>query len=94
MGEIITVTVIIIGNIILDISDRYSQFCLTEFSFETNLPTKVIVCDFSRFSEEDFKSELAKVDWALILSRTQENIDVAFSKINNKRNKLVNKHAC
>ena len=52
-----------------------------------------MIRDFSRFSEEDFNSELAQVDWESILARTQGNIDIAFSKIYNKLNKLVNKHA-
>ena len=52
-----------------------------------------MVGDFSRFSEEDFNAELAQVDWESILARTQGNIDIAFSKIYNKLNKLVNKHA-
>ena len=52
-----------------------------------------MIHDFSRFSEEDFNSELAQVDWGSILARTQGNIDIAFSKIYNKLNKLVNKHA-
>ena len=42
---------IIIGNIILDISDHYSQFYLTEFSCETNFPKETMIPDFSRFSE-------------------------------------------
>ena len=52
-----------------------------------------MVRDFSRFSGEDFNSELAQVDWESILARTQGNIDIAFPKIYNKLNKLVNKHA-
>ena len=81
------------GNIISDISDHYSQFCFTELSCVTNFPRKTMIRDFSRFSEEDFNSELAQVDWESILARTQGNIDIAFSKIYNKLNKLVNKHA-
>ena len=81
------------GNIISDISDHYSQFCLTESSCETDFPKKTMIPDFSRFSEKDFNSELAQVDWGLLLVRTQGNIDIAFSKIYNKLNKLVNKHA-
>ena len=49
-----------------------------------------MIRDFSRFSEEDFNSELAQVDWGSILARTQGNIDIAFSKIYNKLNKPVN----
>ena len=66
---------------------------MTEFSCETDFPKKTIIRDFFRFSEEDFNSELAQVDWGSILARTQGNIDIAFSKIYNKLNKLVNKHA-
>ena len=52
-----------------------------------------MIRDFSRFSEEDINSELAQVDLGSIFARTQGNIDIAFSKIYNKLNKLVNKHA-
>ena len=36
------------GNIISDISDHYSQFCLTESSCETDFPKKTMIRDFSR----------------------------------------------
>ena len=52
-----------------------------------------MIRDFSRFPEEDFNSELAQVDWGSILARAQGNIEIAFSKIYSKLNKLVNKHA-
>ena len=78
------------GNIISDISDHYSQFCLTEFSCETDFPKKTMIRDFSRFSEEDFNSDLAQVDWGSILARTQENIDIAFKKfVINSTNWLI-----
>ena len=54
---------------------------------------KRLIRDFFRFSEEDFNSELAQVDWGSLLARTQGNIDIALSKIYNKLNKLVNKDA-
>ena len=50
------------GDIILDITDHYSQFCLTDFSCETNFPRKPMLRDYARFSEENFNSELAQVD--------------------------------
>lgn len=80
------------GNIISDISDHYSQFCLTDFSCETKFPRRAMIRDYTRFSEENFNSELAQVDWESIFTRTQGNIDTAFSKIYNKLNKLINKH--
>lgn len=52
-----------------------------------------MIPDFSRFSEEDSNSELAQADWESILARTKSNIDIGFSKVYNKLNKLVNKHA-
>lgn len=52
-----------------------------------------MVRDFSRFSEEDYNSELVQVGWESILARTNGNIDIAFSQIYNKLNKLINKHA-
>lgn len=67
------------GNIISDISDHYCQFCLTEFSFETNFPKKTMVRDFSRFSEEDYNFELVQDGWESILARTNGNMDTAFS---------------
>ena len=48
--------------------------------------------DFSRFSEDDFNTELLQVNWELILSR-QQNVNWAFSTFYNKLNKLINKHA-
>ena len=51
-----------------------------------------MIRDFSKFPEEDFNSELAQVDWDSILARTQDNVDVGFSKFYSKLNKLVNKH--
>lgn len=52
-----------------------------------------MIRDYAWFSEENFNSELAQVDWESIFTRTQGNIDTAFSKIYNKLNKLINKHA-
>ena len=75
---------------------RLPSFCINfipDFSCETNFPRKAMIRDFARFSDENFNSELAQVDWESIFTRTQGNIDTAFSKIYSKLNKLVNKHA-
>ena len=79
------------GNIISDINDHYSQFCIVESSYEKIIPKMVMMPDFSRFSEEDFNTELLQVNWELILSR-QQNVNCAFSTFYNKLNKLINKH--
>ena len=44
------------GNIISDISDHYSQFCIDESCYEKFIPKKVIKRYFSWFSEDDFNT--------------------------------------
>ena len=79
------------GNVIWDISDHYSQFCLTEFSCETDYPKKTMIRDFSRFSEEDFNSELAQVDWDRFLRERKEILMLLFQKfITNSTNWSIN----
>ena len=65
------------GNIISDISDHYSQFCVVESSYEKIIPKKFMMRDFYRFSEDDINTELLQVNWQLILSR-QQNVNCAF----------------
>ena len=55
------------------------------------IPKKVMMRDFSRFSKDDFNTELLHVNWELILSR-QQNVNCAFSTFYNHLNKLINKH--
>ena len=79
---------IISGNIISDISDHFSRFCLTSSIVVKGAPDRPLVRDFSEFSEDNFIHELSRID-----SRNETNIDKAFSCFYNKLNKLINKHA-
>ena len=46
------------GNVISDISDQYSEFRVVESSYQKIIPKKVMMRDFSRFSEDNFNTEL------------------------------------
>ena len=65
------------GNIISDVSDHYSQFCILHSVKEQTSNQKTKNRDFSNFPENDFIAELA---WS-------------FSTFYNKLNKILKKHA-
>lgn len=76
------------GNIVSDISDHYTQFCITSSIKENTIKTKRKARNFSNFSKEQFLSELSRTD--LI---TKGNVDQKFSYFYKKLSKLVNKYA-
>ena len=53
---------IISGNIISDISDHFSQFCLTSSLVVKGKPDRPLARDFSQFSEENFIHDLSRID--------------------------------
>ena len=81
------------GNIISDISDHYSQFCIIKSFKIKELPQKTMYRKFSRDTEENIHSELSEINWDLAMSNCGDNADSGFSKFFNSLNKIVNKHA-
>ena len=81
------------GNIISDISDHYSQFCIIKSFKVKELPQKTMYRKFSRDTEENIHSELSEINWDLAMSNCGDNADSGFSKFFNSLNKIVNKHA-
>lgn len=79
---------IISGNIVSDISDHFTQFCILSSSKEFITNTKKKRRDFSKFSKDVFLDELSNIDFSL-----KGNVDQMFSAFYKKLNKLVNKHA-
>ena len=62
------------GNIVSDISDHYSQFCITCSDIDVNnreSQTK-LSRDYSNFSEVKFNNELSQLDLSSIISRTND----------------------
>ena len=79
------------GNIVSDISDHYSQFCIIHSPSLRSRYRGTKIRDYSRFSEENFISDISQTDWNGVISNG--SVDIRFSSFYNKLNKLVNKHA-
>ena len=78
------------GNIVSDITDHFSQFLILQSLVLPVQPKKIILRDFSRFSEKTFLQEMSQIDWAMLLVG---DINKIFSTFYNKLNKITNKHA-
>ena len=83
---------IISGSIISDISDHFTQFCITRSVIEKG-QTDHLIRDYSHFSEENYLNDLLQVDWARVVPEVETDVDKLFSRFYNKLNKLINKHA-
>jgi len=81
------------GNIISDISDHYSQFCIIKSLKVKEPPQRTMYRKFSRHTEEKNHSELSEINWDLAMRNCGDNADAGFSKFFNGVNKIVNKHA-
>lgn len=81
------------GNIISDISDHFSQFCIfSSIGEKSKIKTKTIR-NFSQFSSKAFIDDLTQIDWNATLETSEDDVDKMFSTFYNKLNKAVNKHA-
>jgi hypothetical protein len=85
---------ILSGNIVSDISDHFSQFCIIQTCNKTKhlYQHQSKVRDFSHFLPSDFKNDLTQINWNSIIESKKENIDKLFTTFYNKLNKLTNKH--
>ena len=79
------------GNIISDISDHFSQFCIIKSGKYNKKLKQHKSRDFSKFSTDNFISDLFSVDWDQCL--IYSNVDRSFSYFYNRFNNCVNKHA-
>ena len=86
---------LISGNIVSDISDHFSQFCIASSRtkiFKNRKGQAQVERDFSNFSDVKFNDEVS----ALNLNAVVENSNYptkSFSIFYNKLHKLINKHA-
>ena len=82
------------GNIISDLTDHFCQFCILNSS--NNLfdlqSTKMLLRDFSNYSEAKFLNELSQLDLTGAVSGLND-VNKSFSVFYNKLNKLLNRHA-
>ena len=80
------------GNIISDISDHFSQFCILKSIRDKIKINKSKVQDFSRFFRDSFNVDLSNVDWNAPLKKNPCDADNLFSSFYNKFNTLTSKH--
>ena len=80
-------------NIVSDISDHFSQFCILKSVKDKVKVNKFKVRNFSQFSANCVNAELSLVDWNAIFETKLYDVNDLFSSFHNKFNKLVNKHA-
>ena len=85
--------VLISGNIISDISDHFSQFCIIKSPRQRHKINKTKIRDYSRFSEYSYASDVAQVNWNEMFLKGGNDIDKIFSTFYNKLNEIVNRHA-
>ena len=79
------------GNIVSDITDHFSQFCVFQSSIEGTQPAKITVRDYSKLSEQRFLQDLSQLHWESLLS--ESDVGKLFSTFYNKLNKLTSNHA-
>ena len=82
------------GNITSGLTDHFSQFCLLNSSnhlFDLQRK-KMLLSDFSNYSEAKFLNELSQLDLTGAVSGLND-VNKSFSVFYNKLNKLLNKHA-
>ena len=75
-----------------DITDHFSQFCISYPTINQVQPVAIKVRDYSNFSPENLNNELSQINWNSITSNASHDIDKIFSTFYNKFNSLVNKH--
>ena len=82
------------GNIISDVSDHLSQFCIFRSARDRIKPAKRKMRDFTNFVRDSFTKDLNQIDWQSIIANGNNDIDYIFSSFYSKYNKIINKQLC
>ena len=56
------------GNIVSDVADHFSQFCIFQSSIEPTQPVKIIIQNYGKYSEQRFLRDLSQIHWESLLS--------------------------
>ena len=62
------------GNIISDVSDHFSQFCIFRSARDRIKPAKRKMRDFTNFDRDSFTQDLNQIDWQSIIANGSNNI--------------------
>ena len=84
---------IISGNLISDVSDHFTQFCISQSPISKEKPARLLSQDFSNFTERNFINDLLLINWDHSVPDNETNVNKLFLSFYNKLNKIVNKHA-
>ena len=84
--------VLLSGNIISDVSDHFSQFCIFRSARDRIKSVKRKMRDFTNFDRDSFTQDLNQIDWQSIIANGNNDIDYIFSSFCSKYNKIINKH--
>ena len=66
------------GNIVSDISDNFSQFCVCQPLGAKIKPRKLVTRDYSKFSEEKFVDDLSQLNCDSIASENSYDANITF----------------
>ena len=80
------------GNIISDVSDHFSQFCIFRSAKDRIKPAQRKMSDFSNSDRDSFTQDLNQIDWQLIIANSNNDTDYIFSSFYGKYNKIINRH--
>ena len=80
------------GNIISDVSDHFSQFCIFRSARDRIKPAQRKMSDFSNSDRDSFTQDLNQIDWQLIIANSNNDTDYIFSSFYSKYNKIINRH--
>ena len=85
---------IISGNIVSDLNDHFSQFCIVTSICQERKKQKLNkIRDFSQYSQTAINNDLLLTLRNYSYANEANNVNKRFSTIYNKINKLINKHA-
>ena len=75
------------GNIVSNVADHFSQFCIFQSSIETTQPVKIIIQNYAKYSEQRFLRDLSQLHWESLLSGS--DVDNLFPTSYNKLNTII-----
>ena len=82
------------GNIINTISDHLGQFLIIpNRSYSYNSKKEIFQRNFKNFKEQNFLSDLKKIDWDTVFSDCKQDVDLSYKKFLDKITKLLDIHA-
>ena len=61
------------GNVITDLSDHFSQFCIMHSTLTKNCLHCSKVQDYSRYNEALFHNDILQIDWLVLLTQAGNN---------------------